>query len=245
MGSPWADAGRYLRRTADLPMLQTSMIFAQDSRTPFFPAPGPMVSLSRCFSTFRILPSPSRRGVRRVQSAVPGIPARPLSSGREALVKFAQPRLDPAVIRAAARLLEEDRGISNLRILQRLALRFGPEITRAIPVTRVERLVREPALLLLRTESVNGVARAQNESKASSAEAAPTQVKVPGAPKRTGRRNTSRKNRDRDAAVAREVEDALVNAFALGAAAETSSEIVEAFRKLDGLRKKVRIAVAK
>lgn len=225
-------------------MLQTSVSLARESPALFIPTTGPMVSLNRCSGTLRNAPFPVRSGVERVQSAVPGAPERPIFSGLEAIVKFAQPRLDPAIIQAAARLLEEDRGISNLRILQRLALRFGPDITQEIPVTRVERLVREPALLLLRTRSVNGVARAQNDPDAPLTEAPPTPAKAPDAPRRTGRRSRSRKNPSQGAAaapdVAREIEDALVDAFALGAAAETPSEIVEAFRKLDTLRKTVR-----
>ncbi len=167
-------------------------------------------------------------------------------------MKPLQPSLDPAIIRAAARLLEEDPTISNLRMLQRLALRFGPKLTQAVHVTRVERRIREPALLLIRTGALNGepadlaegteVARepevARKPDVSITAEANPTPSRDPGRP--LGRR----RKRGRDPRVTQDVEDALIKAFALGAATETPVEIVEAFRKLDVLRRKLRTRLA-
>jgi hypothetical protein len=182
-------------------------------------------------------------------------------------VKPVQPSMDPAVIPAAARLLEEDPAISNLRMLQRLAHRFGPKLTQAVHVTRVERWIREPALLLIRTGALNGRAAgrpagsedvpAGSEVVPAGAEVVPAEANVSRSAGTSGEtrkgpapstdpapRRTPRRRRIGDARMARDVEDALVKAFALGAAAETPVEIVDAFRKLDDVRRKLRTRLA-
>ncbi|GEM_PF-3266654 len=60
--------------------------------------------------------------------------------------------VSPAVIAAAARLLRSHPEISNVELLQRLALTVGSEVAAQVPITRVERLVREPALNRIRLE---------------------------------------------------------------------------------------------
>lgn len=155
--------------------------------------------------------------------------------------------VDPQVIQAAARLLDQDPGISNPRILQRLARVFGSEITRAIPVTRVERLVREPALLLLRNGSANGP-RAPGHGRAGQGRAdqgkagqgGGTPERPEASPESKARRDGRRAARDRHRREA--VDAALLEAFTLGASTESAAEVVEAFRKLDALRRRVREA---
>lgn len=140
-------------------------------------------------------------------------------------------KVDPAVIQAAARLLNEDPGISNPRILQRLAQLFGAEITRTIPVTRVERLVREPALLFLRHGTPNGPPGPAPRGK--------DRVGVTGSAKAPAKRR--RKGGSRSAEPRGEEWDAaLLEAFALGASTDTAADVVEAFRKLDALRRRLK-----
>jgi hypothetical protein len=140
-------------------------------------------------------------------------------------------KVDPVVIQAAARLLDEDPGISNPRILQRLAQLFGAEITRMIPVTRVERLVREPALLFLRHGTTNGPREPEPTGEGR------VQVTGPARARGKGRRKgASPKAGPRG----EELDAALLEAFALGAATDTAADVVEAFRKLDTLRRRLK-----
>jgi hypothetical protein len=164
-------------------------------------------------------------------------------------VKPVQPRLDPSVIRAAARLLEEDPAISNLRMLQRLARDFGPNLAQAVPVTRVERWVREPALLLIRTGALNGEEATPPADSGVTGKPEASRAEEPGPAQASGagKSPARRRKRGRDprvVRVARDVDEALVEAFALGAAAESPVEVVEAFRKLDVLRRKLRTRLA-
>jgi hypothetical protein len=154
--------------------------------------------------------------------------------------RMVQKKADPTVIRAAAALLESDPGISNLRILQRLAALLGPGVTRDIPVTRVERMVREPALLLIRMGATNGAQPASAEPPPSPTPRAPVAPTVgessdsPSRPRRRARPRARPRVTDED------VDAALGEAFALGATAESPQALVEAFRKLEALRRRLR-----
>ncbi len=151
-----------------------------------------------------------------------------------------QKKADPAVIRAAAALLESDPGISNLRILQRLAALLGPGVTRDIPVTRVERMVREPALLLIRMGTTNGAQPASAEAPPSPSPRAPVAPTVGESSDRAGHRRRPARPRARPRATDEDVDAALREAFALGATAESPQALVEAFRKLEALRRRLR-----
>ncbi len=184
------------------------------------------------------------------------------------MLRMVQKKADPAVIRAAAALLESDPGISNLRMLQRLAVRLGPGVTRDIPVTRVERMVREPALLLIRMGGTNGHATPSPPTPSSPPPPSASQTPPPAPqapppaprdaapgppdpapPARAPGGETPSPGTSPRAAPVRErtltparregVDDALLEAFALGATAESPRDLVEAFRKLEAIRRRL------
>jgi hypothetical protein len=147
----------------------------------------------------------------------------------------ADPALLQAVVQAAARLLEADPEISNPRMLQRLAALLGPIVTQEIPVTRMERLVREPALRLLRDGAVNGDRPGPFTTNGAGVGSRPAQ-EGHGPSSDQG----SERHRRAEAKELQSVDQALLEAFSLGATAESIREMVEAFRKLDRVRGRVR-----
>jgi hypothetical protein len=158
-----------------------------------------------------------------------------------------QPRVNPAVVEMAARILQEDPAISNLQMLQRLTHHFGRGLALEIPVTRMERMVRDPALLLLRRPRSTPVQVAAPPP----AEVAPTpEAEVPQAPR--PRRAAPRKKRRRSASppppprsMSPEVlASALLQAFQLGAEAESSADLVEAYAKLRRLQDEIERTLA-
>lgn len=190
--------------------------------------------------------------------------------------------VSPAVIAAAARLLRTHPEISNVELLQRLALTVGSEVASQVPITRVEKLVREPALNRIRLED-RGLPIPTEESERETPEA----QKVPatkGPPAKTSGSGTpttgshgitsrpdmpvsdtpgesaGRRRRRRpvqaspaasspalvnrlDPELIQAVDEALLEAFTLGADSASDAEVVEHFQDLDRIRKRVRLAL--
>lgn len=168
-------------------------------------------------------------------------------------------RVDSTIIEAAATLLRDDPHLSNAALLQRLVTTVGPLVARQVPVTRVEGLVRKPALRILRAELSRE--RSHTKAKPSPREETSTDAPSPGgrdAPRRTPsdapaqaspdsgtrslRQNGSnaRSPRRLSARVMAEVDDALLEAFSLGTACQSRSEVVDGFRRLDAVRERMR-----
>ncbi len=123
---------------------------------------------------------------------------------------------DSDIIRAAARLFKDNPELSNLEALKRLVGTFGPELAERIRINRFERQVRQPALRLLRANGRSNGAPATREEGAG--------------------RGLEGRLPDQ---LARDIDEALVDAFALGAEADSDVEVVRAFRELDEIRKAV------
>lgn len=168
-------------------------------------------------------------------------------------------RVDSTIIEAAAKLLRDDPHLSNAALLQRLVTTVGPLVARQVPVTRVEGLVRKPALRILRAE----LSRNRSPSKGRPSPREETPADAPpsdgrNAPRRTPsdaparspsdsgtpnlRQNGSnaRSPRGLSARVMAEVDDALLEAFSLGTACQSRSEVVDGFRRLDTVRERMR-----
>lgn len=178
------------------------------------------------------------------------------------------------VIDAATRLLRSHPEISNVELLQRMALELGSQVTGQIPITRVERLVREPALNRIRLED-RGIplpespgARDVSEPRTSVGEApsattsrresrgtlsvtedaaSGTETTAAAAPHQ-GRSASPQKSPSLpvnrlDAGLVRAVDDALLEAFTLGADSTSDAEVVEHFQDLDRVRERVRRAL--
>ncbi|TVR65369.1 MAG: hypothetical protein EA422_04335 [Gemmatimonadales bacterium] len=170
------------------------------------------------------------------------------------------------VIESAARLLESHPEMSNVEILQRLALELGAEVTALIPVTRVERLVREPALNRIRMGHRGTLNRAATNPLVSRSDATRPDAARPETPgseaivsdpeeavtatmpaddSRTGSAygpGSVPVNR-LTPGVIQAVDDALLEAFTLGADSGSDAEVVEHFRDLDRIRARVREAL--
>ena len=179
------------------------------------------------------------------------------------------------VIEAAARLLEAYPEISNVELLQRLALDQGAEVTALIPVTRVERLVREPAMNRIRLGRREARSSQGRSPEAPRSEAAPPRgrrrrrvtkaapqtdlpVTASGAPLAESGTVPKPEPRAEQSApsvqvsvpvnrlatqVIQAVDDALLEAFTLGADSASDAEVVEHFRDLDRIRARVREAL--
>ena len=175
------------------------------------------------------------------------------------------------VIEAAARLLEAYPEISNVELLQRLALDQGAEVTALIPVTRVERLVREPAMNRIRLGRREARSSQGRSPEAPGSEAAPPRGRrrrrvtkaahqtdvpvtasgapraesetVPPPPPRAEAPAASVPVNRLAAQVIQAVDDALLEAFTLGADSASDAEVVEHFRDLDRIRARVREAL--
>jgi hypothetical protein len=126
------------------------------------------------------------------------------------------------IVEATASLLSEEPKLSNAELIRRLTARLGEEEMRSILVTRFQRQVRDPAVRLLHARTRNGASAAPPPEEADPAE---------------------RRGATADpfsAAAWRRIDAALLRAFRLGAEADSPGEIVEAFRRLDGLRAEAR-----
>ena len=137
---------------------------------------------------------------------------------------------DDSLIGATARLLATHPDLTNLELIRRLAAVLGEDVVRRIPVNRFQRQVRDPALKLLRSRGPGAGA-----SRNGTGGRHPTAARWP-----TVNGNGS-EDRGVSGGVAPErVDEALIEAFVLGASWDEREEGVAAFRKLDALRRRLR-----
>lgn len=150
------------------------------------------------------------------------------------------PSVDPEIIDAAARVLKDDPHLSGAALLQRLVADIGPRVARQVPITRVEGLVRRPALRVVRT----GVSHAEAERRKRPTVASHTNGR--GKASEGDEQEPPSRIRDRvkaqprvPTAVAQEVDEALLEAFSLGASCQNRSDVVAGFRRLDDVRRRL------
>lgn len=159
---------------------------------------------------------------------------------------------DLPVIKAAARLFHEHPDLSNMEALRRLAAALGSDLVLRIPINRFERQVREPALQFLREHGPEAAGpdalahthRSPNGSGPGSGQPDARAVEPPHRPasRRARRPGPSREplRAERSPPVSGEVDEAIVEAFALGAAAGSRREVISSFHELDTIRRRVR-----
>jgi len=160
-----------------------------------------------------------------------------------------QTRVDSAVVEMAARILQEDPSISNHQMLQRLAQHFGRGLALEIPITRMERMVRDPALLLLRRSGPGNPLAAAKETPPAPVAPVPSpeaRAKESPPPRRTPRKKRARRTAPKlERSIAPSVlESALLEAFQLGAEAESRSDLVEAYAALRRLQDRIERTLA-
>lgn len=163
---------------------------------------------------------------------------------------------DHPIVQATARLLSDDPDLTNAHILRKLPGLVGAAAVQEVPVTHFQRRVRQPAERLLRqrvmnvstgAERFNGNTRSSRFSGSSkggraASEAAPSPYRDDGpsagrAPSESDGRpgSPALSERHREA-----VDEALAVAFELGAGSDSSTDVVEAYRRLDRVRRDLR-----
>lgn len=156
-------------------------------------------------------------------------------------------------MRATAALLADSPNLSNAELLKRLTRQLGPAATREIMVTRFQRQVRDPAVRLLRRRLANGsdssievpvrrtperMVREKGARETSEAETSLSRGRAEDSHRaRDSRNGTAQSVSARDLG---RIDDELIEAFRLGVAADTRRDVVERFRELNGIRKRVR-----
>lgn len=141
-------------------------------------------------------------------------------------------------MRATAALLADSPNLSNAELLKRLTRRLGPAVTREIMVTRFQRQVRDPAVQLIRRRLTNGADASVEAPEISETETSrsPKRAEAPHEAQES-RNGTAQSVSPRDLG---RIDDELIEAFRLGVAADTRRDVVERFRELDEIRKRVR-----
>ena len=149
------------------------------------------------------------------------------------------------IIEATARILANEPDISNLVLLQRLAGEVGAAVVSEVPVNRVRRQVREPALEFLRTGMIppapaEAMRSARVRKVADAGGGRDGSAKAPRERERapSGERVEPKTRRPRRRLRA-EVEKAILEAFTLGLEASDRGETVEAFRQVTELQERV------
>lgn len=147
-------------------------------------------------------------------------------------------RAGDQIVRATAALLADSPNLSNAELLKRLTRELGPAVTREIMVTRFQRQVRDPAVQLIRRRLTNGSDASVEAPETSEAETLRSPKRGEASHGARGSRNgTAQSVSPPDLG---RIDDELIEAFRLGVAADTRREVVERFRELDEIRKRVR-----
>lgn len=152
--------------------------------------------------------------------------------------------ISPDLLEAAGRFLAAHPTASNLDLLRFLTASRGEVAVRGIAINRVRALIREPALQWLREERERARAGAGAEPMSSKNGALRPAPPIPPAPE-SGIRSARARSEARPSQPVHSgpdparVEEALVEAFTLGAECRTRGDLVRAWARLERLRTKL------